>query len=130
MVFQLHERLKADTFPVAELSLSSLLLMNNQRFPWLILVPRVEGARELIDLPKAQQHQLMDEIAQMSDLLKRWCNPDKINVATLGNQVPMLHVHVIARFTTDSAWPNPVWGAGGEVYTDSRSVIEVIRSHI
>ena len=110
--FQLDQRLEADTHHVAELKLCRLLLMNDQRFPWLILVPRRAGARELIDLLPGDQQQLWQEIAAVSRLLQSEFKPDKLNIAMLGNRVPQLHVHIIARFEKDAAWPKPVWGVG------------------
>jgi len=108
--FALHPQLAADTFAVKELPLCRLVAMHCRALPWLILVPRVAGARELIDLSESEQQQLMREIARVSELLKQEFKPDKINVAALGNMVPQLHVHVLARFNTDAAWPKPVWG--------------------
>ena len=90
--------------------------MDNKLFPWVILVPQVENAREWIDLSREQQHQLSDEIAVVSHILQALTTPEKLNIATLGNQVSQLHVHVIARYKGDKAWPNPVWGGPGESY--------------
>ena len=115
MTFVLHERLAADTVPVAELPLCSARLMNDSRWPWLILVPRCAGAVELHTLEDADQIQLMREIAQASRALEAVYLPDKINVGALGNLVPQLHVHVIARTRDDEAWPGPVWGVGTAV---------------
>lgn len=112
MPFPLDPRLEADTHPLAELGLSRLLLMDDARFPWLILVPRIAGARELLDLDAADRATLLDEVTGVSRALESRLRPDKLNVAALGNVVPQLHVHVIARFATDAAWPNPVWGHG------------------
>lgn len=108
--WSLHPRLAADTHHVAALPLSDLLLMDDANYPWLILVPRVPGAVEWIDLPTGDQHRLTDEVAVAGGLLRRLHRPDKLNVAALGNVVPHLHVHVIARFAQDPAWPRPVWG--------------------
>jgi diadenosine tetraphosphate (Ap4A) HIT family hydrolase len=108
--FELDARLEADTLPICDLSLSRVLLMNDARYPWLILVPRRTGLRELHDLDASDRRQLHDEIDACSRLLARHTGADKMNIAALGNQVPMLHVHVIARFENDDAWPNPVWG--------------------
>lgn len=116
MPFLLHPQLAADTFPVVSLPLSDVLLMDNSLFPWVILVPRVEHASEIIDLSERQRAQLMDEIALISGALKHSFTPDKLNVAALGNQVAQLHVHIIARFKHDDAWPNPVWGRGRSPY--------------
>lgn len=108
--WHLHPRLADDTHPVAHWTLSELRLMDDENHPWLILVPRVEGAVELVDLSDAQQEQLMAEIAAASRGLQVAFKPHKLNVAALGNLVPQLHVHVIARFEHDIAWPRPVWG--------------------
>lgn len=108
--WQLHPQLADDTHPVASFALSDLRLMDDANHPWLILVPRIEGAVELIDLPDLQQAELMREIARASGMLQRVFKPHKLNVAALGNMVPQLHVHVIARFREDIAWPKPVWG--------------------
>jgi diadenosine tetraphosphate (Ap4A) HIT family hydrolase len=108
--FILHERLAADTIEVTRWPLSLVLLMNARQWPWLILVPRRPAIRELYELSQADQQALMSEIVRASERLTQLVRPDKINVAALGNAVPQLHVHVIARFTRDPAWPRPVWG--------------------
>jgi diadenosine tetraphosphate (Ap4A) HIT family hydrolase len=113
--FQLDSRLENDTYHVATGELSELLLMNDARFPWLILVPKTPDVSEIIDLSEAQSAVLMREIRRVSEALKTLFNPDKLNVAALGNHVRQLHVHVIARFVSDEAWPNPVWGHGERV---------------
>lgn len=118
MSFLLDPRLAADTHAIGELNLSRLVLFDDARFPWLILVPRIAGARELIDLDEGDRHMLVDEIDAVSRALFDLVNPDKLNVAALGNVVPQLHVHVIARFTGDAAWPQPVWGRGERVRYD------------
>lgn len=117
--FELDRRLVRDTIDVTDLPLCNVRLMNNKRFPWVVLVPRVAGASEIIDLERDQQHQLSDEIAVVSHILKALVTPDKLNVAALGNQVPQLHVHVIARYKSDTAWPNPVWGADAQEYKEA-----------
>lgn len=108
--FHLHPQLANDTQPVAHLPLCDVLLMDNANHPWLILVPRVADAVELIDLGEAQQAELMREVANASRALQATFKPHKLNVAALGNVVSQLHVHVIARFEDDIAWPRPVWG--------------------
>lgn len=112
MVFLLDSRLAADCIVVGDLALCRVLLMNDARFPWLILVPRRTGAREIIDLLDEDQAQLMREVAVASRALRVLVAPHKLNVAALGNSVAQLHVHVIARTQTDAAWPRPVWGVG------------------
>ena len=110
--FTLHERLAGECAPVASLWLSELLLMKDARFPWLVLVPRRPDIAEIVDLVAVDRAVLFDEIVMASEVLKAVTGCDKLNVAALGNQVRQLHVHVIARFTSDAAWPAPVWGAG------------------
>lgn len=108
--FALDPRLAGDTVPLGDLALCRLLLMNDETYPWLVLVPRRAGLVELIDLPAADRHRLMDEIALVSEALTAVAKPTKLNVAALGNMVRQLHVHVIARFEGDAAWAGPVWG--------------------
>ena len=108
--WRLDARLADDTHPVAQLPLCELRLMDDSHHPWLVLVPRVAGATELIDLSEDQQQALMREVSQASRVLRDRFSPDKLNVAALGNVVPQLHVHVIARYAGDVAWPKPVWG--------------------
>jgi len=109
-VWSLHARLKEDTIDIGELPLSKVLVMNDSNYPWLLLVPRHPEVVEIIDLDQREQTQLMTEIARVSQALKEITQCDKLNVAALGNVVPQLHVHIIARRTSDVAWPRPVWG--------------------
>lgn len=113
--FVLDPRLAADSHLVGDLPLSQLRLFDDARFPWFVLVPRIAGARELIDLDEGDQRTLLAEISRLGRVLEAELRPDKLNVAALGNVVPQLHVHVIARFTSDAAWPHPVWGRGERV---------------
>ena len=108
--YHLHPQLAADSHPLANLALCELRLIDDANYPWLVLVPRVADAVELIDLGREQRRQLTDEIDFASRLLRAAVRPDKLNVAALGNVVPQLHVHVVARNTGDIAWPGPVWG--------------------
>ncbi|WP_439923413.1 HIT domain-containing protein [Nitrobacter sp. JJSN] len=109
--WSLHPQLDADTVCIGDLPLSRLLLSKDANYPWLILVPRRANAVEIIDLDRDDRAGLMTEIGQVSETLKGTTDCDKLNVAALGNQVPQLHVHVIARRKGDAAWPRPVWGA-------------------
>jgi diadenosine tetraphosphate (Ap4A) HIT family hydrolase len=109
--WSLHPQLAQDTVPVGDLALSRVLLANDANFPWAILVPRRVGLVELIDLEENAQIQLLGEIAAAARALKSITECKKLNIAALGNQVPQLHVHVIARRHSDAAWPKPVWGA-------------------
>jgi diadenosine tetraphosphate (Ap4A) HIT family hydrolase len=108
--WHLDPQLADDTHPLASFELCELRLMDDANYPWLVLVPRVADAVELLDLDTAQRHRLSDEIDFASRTLRTSFRPYKLNVAALGNLVAQLHVHVIARFQDDPAWPAPVWG--------------------
>jgi len=108
--WSLHPQLSADTAFVCDLPLSRLLAMNDANYPWLILVPRRAGLSELFDLG-AEQAALANEIALASRALKDETRCDKLNVAAIGNVVPQLHIHIVARTRHDALWPKPVWGA-------------------
>jgi diadenosine tetraphosphate (Ap4A) HIT family hydrolase len=110
-VFVLHAQLAADCRPIGDLPLSRLLLMDDASYPWCILVPRRPGIRELHELSTGDGAQLWSEVVRVSRHLQDLFAADKMNVAALGNVVPQLHVHVIARRIGDPAWPRPVWGA-------------------
>lgn len=126
--FQLDPQLASDSQPVAEFGLSSLRLMDDANYPWLVLVPRVANARELVDLDPAQQASLLDEINRCSKLLQRLFRPHKLNIAALGNLVPQLHVHLIARYTDDPAWPAPVWGRHHAQPYSTEALVQRIRA--
>lgn len=108
--FSLHPRLAADTTVLGDLPLSRVLLSKESLGPWLILVPRKEDLREIHHLPEQEQQQLMRESSAVAAILESDYKADKINVGALGNLVPQLHVHHIARFEGDIAWPGPIWG--------------------
>jgi len=107
----LHPQLERDTASIGDLPLSRVLIINDANYPWLLLVPRRPLVVELIDLDDVEQAQLMTEVTRVARALRTVTNCDKLNIAALGNVVPQLHVHVIARFRSDAAWPKPVWGA-------------------
>jgi diadenosine tetraphosphate (Ap4A) HIT family hydrolase len=113
--FSLHPQLAADTWTVRDLALCRVLLMNDKRYPWLILVPRRIGLRDFHDVAEGDKATFLAEIDHASAVLKEMTGAHKINVAALGNMVPQLHVHVIARFEGDAVWPKPVWGQGEAV---------------
>ena len=120
--FELDPRLAADTFLVGETPLSQVLLMNDARYPWLILVPRRSDVTEPFELRAVDQARLWQESMRLGEAMKAHFAADKLNIAALGNQVSQLHVHHIARFHTDEAWPGPVWGVGGAApYSDAAS---------
>ncbi|XQA76970.1 HIT domain-containing protein [Xanthomonas sacchari] len=110
--FVLDPRLQADSAFVADGPLSQVRLMDDARFPWLLLVPRVGEASEWIDLDGGQQRLLLAEINQLSQLLRQEPGVHKLNIGALGNVVRQLHVHVLGRHPGDAAWPGPVWGSG------------------
>jgi diadenosine tetraphosphate (Ap4A) HIT family hydrolase len=109
--FELHEMLEADTVTITELPLCRVLLMNDSLYPWLILVPKVNGIKEIFELDWQDQIQLQNESSLVAEMLNEMFEADKINVAALGNMCPQLHVHHIVRYKSDASWPNPVWGA-------------------
>jgi diadenosine tetraphosphate (Ap4A) HIT family hydrolase len=109
--WSLHPQLAADTFAVGDLPLARTLLMNDANYPWLVLVPRQADAVEILDLDEERQTLLMSEIALIARVLKDVTGCHKLNIAAIGNVVPQLHVHIVARRTGDAAWPRPVWGA-------------------
>jgi diadenosine tetraphosphate (Ap4A) HIT family hydrolase len=113
--FTLDPRITAVSIGVTGLWLSELRLINDARFPWLILVPRVHGAEEVVDLTKADRAALCEEITAVSQALLSTTGCDKLNIGALGNLVRQLHIHVVARFAADAAWPGPVWGNGTSV---------------
>lgn len=125
--FTLHPILAHDTLEVARLKLCEVRLMNNRLFPWLVLVPQREMAVEITDLSLHDRQQLLEEICHVSKALQTFTGADKMNIAALGNQVPQLHVHVIARFKGDTAWPNPVWGRESRRYDTADAEIFVQR---
>ena len=124
--FTLHPQLADDTAPVVELPLCEVRLMDDANHPWLVLVPRVADITEIIDLDAGQRTQLTTEIDAACRALRALFKPDKLNVAALGNLVPQLHVHVIARYKDDIAWPRPVWGnATARAYTPEELIERV-----
>jgi len=106
----LHPQLKADSVPVSMLSLCEVRLQTDANYPWLCLIPQRNGVREIHTLSAADQQQLMQEISFVSERFETLTGAEKMNVAALGNMVPQLHVHIIARFAGDPAWPGPIWG--------------------
>jgi diadenosine tetraphosphate (Ap4A) HIT family hydrolase len=120
MIFSLHPQLEKDCFFIEDWPICRLVLMDDSRFPWFILVPRLNGARELVDLPETEQIRVLNEINWLSKAMQKTLKPHKLNIAALGNMVPQLHIHVIARFEEDDAWPKPVWSAEGKAVPYSK----------
>jgi diadenosine tetraphosphate (Ap4A) HIT family hydrolase len=123
--FTLDPRLEAESFLLGRLKLCEARLFNDARFPWLILVPVRAGLVEVIDLDEAGRKILMQEAAIAAGALKAVTNCHKLNIAALGNQVRQLHLHVIARFESDAAWPNPVWGRGARMPYEPQAAAKV-----
>ncbi len=125
-MFSLHPQLDADTIPLSDFTLSSVLLMDYCELPWLILVPRRENVSEWFQLQTNDQRQLHFESMALSKMLMNLFQGDKLNTGALGNLVPQLHVHHIVRFKHDSIWPNPVWGAAKPSPYDESSKREMV----
>lgn len=131
--FVLNKTLENDCFFVADLELCRILLMNRKELPWFILVPRVLDIKEIFELSDEDNIKLIKEIKNFSKIVYDLFNPDKINIAALGNVVPQLHIHIIARHQTDKAWPSPVFGKIAETLYDNEQaekIINKIRANI
>lgn len=133
-MFVLDDQLHRDTFPLGRLLLSDILLMDNGHYPWLILVPRHGGAKDLSDLPLSRRILLMEEISAISDVMHGAFSPYKLNIGMLGNVVSQLHVHIVARTLGDVAWPDPVWGQAKprRPYTlsEREHLVEILSPHL
>ncbi|MDM4770515.1 HIT domain-containing protein [Solimonas sp. SE-A11] len=126
--FALHPRLNADCIVAGDWPLSRLLLMNDSQYPWYILVPRRADIREIHELDAADQTQLFRESMILSRALAQAYKGDKLNIAALGNMVSQLHLHHIVRFTSDAAWPSPVWGKHPAVpYSEGEALAQIER---
>ncbi len=110
--FTLNRQLKQDTIHIASLELSEILLINDSRYPWVILVPSCPNVSDITDLTSENRTIFTDEINRIASIMKKHYQPDRLNIAMLGNVVPQLHCHIIARFKNDFAWAKPVWGIG------------------
>ncbi|MGR9054000.1 MAG: HIT domain-containing protein [Gammaproteobacteria bacterium] len=110
MSFRLHPQLAKDAIRIGRFDLCRLLLMNDSRYPWFILVPEVADISEIYQLEQDQRALLHQESDYLSERLARLFNADKMNIAAIGNLVPQLHVHHVVRYRSDAAWPAPVWG--------------------
>lgn len=128
MSFALHPRLEADTHFAADWPLCRVLLMNDARYPWLILVPRREGVTEMIGLEPQDRTLLMDEITRAGRLIQALPTVTKLNIGALGNRVPQLHVHVVGRHPGDPAWPGPVWGHSAAMPYAAETLARILNS--
>ncbi|WP_298219043.1 HIT domain-containing protein [Halothiobacillus sp.] len=110
--WKLHPQLLADSIPVTELPICAVRLLDDARFPWIMLIPRIAGLTQWLDMPQDIAHQVLDEVHEAQHVLQQIFNPIRINFATIGNRVDQLHIHCVARFSNDAAWPDVVWGHG------------------
>ncbi|MCW8918511.1 MAG: HIT family protein [Gammaproteobacteria bacterium] len=114
-MFTLHPQLQQDGIVIGDLPLSRLLLLNDARYPWFILVPRRQAITEIYQLDDEDQLQLLRESSQLGRFLMESFNGDKLNIGAIGNLVPQLHLHHVVRYRGDEVWPRPVWGIGNAV---------------
>ncbi|MDA8622353.1 HIT family protein, partial [Psychrosphaera sp.] len=127
-MFILDHRIERDSILIAELHLSQLRLQNDQRYPWLVLVPKVADAKEVHELPSEQSQQLLEESNAVAKALLKVTGCKKVNVANLGNVVEQLHWHIVARFENDFTWPGPIWGVGESESWDQKKRLAFIES--
>lgn len=125
--FSLHPQLESDTLLIGDLALCRMLLMNNASFPWVISVPKIPDLIEITDLNEANRQILMQEICGISHAMKAHFNADKMNIATLGNMVSQLHIHIIVRYKNDMSWPNPVWGMAAKGYENATDTVQTFK---
>lgn len=114
--FKVDPALEQDSFLIADMELSKLYVKNDKDNPWFVLIPRKANASELVDLTHEEQCMLMEEVTTVSEFLKHYYRPTKINIGALGNIVRQLHIHIIARYENDQAWPQALWGTTPEVF--------------
>ena len=126
-MFELDKKLHADTSLIGDFPLSRLLLCNDANYPWMILVPRRVGITEVYQLNLEDRHQLLHESCVLAGAMQALFAPDKLNIATIGNMIPQLHMHHVARFEIDVAWPKPVWGANPTLQYSDESLAGVVQ---
>lgn len=124
MTFQLHPRLEQDCITIGRFELCLLLMMNDNQYPWFILVPEREDLQEIYQLSKAERKLLTEESSHLAENLAVLYKADKMNIAAIGNRVPQLHIHHIVRYRTDKAWPAPVWGKFDAVPYTERQITD------
>lgn len=126
--FQLHPRLQQDCFTVGRFALCQILMMNDSQYPWFILVPQRQDITEIYQLDENDRQQLMAESCLLAEKLVEIYQPDKLNIAAIGNLVPQLHIHHVARYQADKAWPGPIWGKFSPVPYDKQAAqTQIIR---
>ena len=119
ITFEIDSQLKQTSYPLVSLGVCDLRLVDDERWPWILIIPRVTHAIELIGLSPELRGDAWLELDHVARVMRDQFSPHKLNIAALGNQVRQLHVHCIARFPDDDAWPNPVWGVGDSIPYDS-----------
>lgn len=133
MAFELHPQLEADSYLIGNADCCMVRLVRDSRFLWLLAVPRYEACREWHALPAEVAIEVFQEVTKLSAWAERYAKADKMNIAALGNMVPQLHIHIIARHVGDAAWPSPIWGSGAmEPYAeqDAATIIHSLRSDL
>ncbi len=125
-MFTLHPQLEQDSIVMGDFALSRLLLLNDARYPWFVLVPRREDIREIYELSEEDQQQLLQESSTLGRFLMEGFEGDKLNIGALGNMVPQLHLHHIVRYKEDEAWPGPVWGVGSALPYTERQLMALL----
>lgn len=128
MAFSLDKRIERDSILLVELPLCQLRLQNDQRYPWLVLVPKIDNVTEVHDLNEQQAIQLIKESSSVSRVLKDLTGCKKVNVANLGNVCEQLHWHIVARNEEDLTWPGPIWGVGNAIPWDEKKRLEFSQS--
>ena len=130
MVNKVNKNFLKASYYISELKLCSIRMIDNAKFPWIILIPKREGVTDITDLKKKDRNQLMEEIVYCSNLMKRAFKTSRLNVEKIGNIVPQLHIHIIARKKTDATWPLPVWVTKAKMYKkkELNFYIELIRN--
>jgi diadenosine tetraphosphate (Ap4A) HIT family hydrolase len=131
-MFELHPRLDQDCIQLGRFELCRLLLMNESRYPWFILVPELPGLTEIFQLVPADQVRLIGESSRLASALLPGFVGDKMNIAAIGNLVPQLHVHHVVRKRDDAAWPGPIWGRFEPLAYDAEGlarVVGILRAH-
>jgi diadenosine tetraphosphate (Ap4A) HIT family hydrolase len=127
MTFQLHPRLQQDCIEIGRFELCRLLMMNDSQYPWFILVPEKAGLSEIHQLSKPERELLMEESGYLAENLAALYKADKMNIASIGNLVPQLHIHHIVRYRTDKSWPAPVWGKFDAIPYTQQQILENLK---
>lgn len=126
MAFELHPRLAAGAFEIGRLGGCRLLLKDSALFPWVLLVPEVEGVEDLHQLPEDRYHEVMGVVRRVSEFVSAHFEPEKLNVACIGNVVRQMHIHIVGRSTGDPAWPGTVWAFEGKLAYEGDEALRIV----